>query len=276
MIESILEFTLCCIIVLLLAIASFQDIKSREVVDWVWIVMGLSGISILILITITQIIEGIDIQGFLLKWIWNIIFSVLIVLILTFSGLGGEADRVAFFVLGLITHSIEAVISFNNPTYELISPFIPNIISIFFNAYLLAIPVPFMIFSFNLVGKIRNKVRFTLPDERIISRIIILFLGYPLSTTNILEFTKKKPWHFDFLEIPDEEGNWKINFRVRLESPEEDYTRKIKIATLIDSNKQKEYVWVHPSLPFIVLIFLAFILSLIYGNLIFILSSILV
>ncbi|MHA2174399.1 MAG: A24 family peptidase C-terminal domain-containing protein [Candidatus Hodarchaeales archaeon] len=276
MLENTLNIILGCIILFLLFIASIQDFKSREIVDWVWITMSLSGMSILIVIALIQILEGTDIQDFLLNWIWNLSFAIMIFLVLTFSGFGGEADRIAFFVLGLVSHNIEPILEFNNAKYELISPFIPNIISIFFNAYLLAIPVPIIIFSFNLVGKLKNKEKYTLPEEGIISRILVLFSGYPHSTTDILESIETKPWHFDFLEILDENGNWKINFKIRLDSPEEDYSRKIEIATIIKSNPDKKYVWVQPSIPFSVLIFLGFILNLLFGNLIFIIFSILV
>jgi Flp pilus assembly protein protease CpaA len=275
LLENILNVILCCIVILLLFIASFQDIKTREVVDWIWIVMGLSGISILIVIVIFQLIDGLNIQDFLLNWIWNLIFAIIIVLFLTFTSLGGEADRIAFFVLGLISHNFEPIFEFNNPKYELISPFLPNIVSIFFNAYLLAIAVPIIIFSFNLMGKARSKKKYLLPDEGILSRISILFVGYPRTTSKLVETIQRNPWHFDFLEIPDENNSWKINFRVQLGSPEEDFNKKIEIATNIETNKHKKYVWVQPSIPFIVLISLGLILNLMFGNLIFIIFSML-
>jgi len=109
LLENILNITLCCIVILLLFFASVQDIKAREVVDWIWIVMGLSGISILVVIVIFQLIDGFNIQNFLLNWIWNLIFAIIIVLFLTFTSLGGEADRIAFFVLGLISHNFEPI-----------------------------------------------------------------------------------------------------------------------------------------------------------------------
>ncbi len=189
--------------------------------------------------------------------------------------MGGEADRIAFFVLGLISHTIEPIFPFTDSNYELISQYIPNIVSIFFNAYILALPMPIAIFCFNLVGKARNKEKYLLPNEGFISRTSALFVGYPRTTLHLLESIRTKPWHFDFLEIPDEKNNWKLDFRIQLESPEEDYNRKIQIVSHIESNPYKKFIWIQPSIPFIILIFLGYILHLLVGNFIFILFSIL-
>ena len=94
----------------------------------------------------------------------------------------------------------------------------------------------------------------------------MLFIGYPRSTENILEELNKQPWHFDFLEeFVDEE--WKINLQFRLDTPEADLKRKINTAELLEK-KEKKFVWIQPSLPFITFIFAGFLLEILVGNII--------
>jgi len=264
--EPVLNFLTIIIAVILLSIAAYQDIKARMISDWLWIFMIGSGSMLQILQFITMLNSTTGWQEYLFSIFLNIIIALLIGLFLTLSALGGEADRIAFFAIAFVTPLQSPLFSIASPEYSYLFSFLPKILGTFFNAYLLAIPVPIGIFFFNFIQKRRNRANYAYQHNSRWEKIFINFIGYPKTTTDIVKEIQTNPWHFDFLENFIE-GEWKIQIQLQLDTPEADLERKLKVAELLESEKKK-VVWVQPSLPFIAFIFIGFILEIFFGNLI--------
>jgi hypothetical protein len=273
MTESVLNFLIVIIAFILLIIASYQDIKTRLVSDWIWIFMIGIGSILHILQLIITLSNSLNAQNYLFSVLLNIIIALILGLFLAVSALGGEADRIALFAIAFVTPLQSSIISIANEEFAYLFSFFPKILGTFFNAYLLAILVPISIFFYNMVQKRRKHANYTYPHSSKWVRIFLLFIGYPKTTTDIVKETKEKPWHFDFLE-EFIEGEWKIQFQMRLDTPEADLERKVKLAELLETN-EKKVVWVQPSLPFILFILIGFALEILAGNLILSLMSIL-
>ncbi len=276
---SILELDIILLILafFLLIIGSWQDLKTREVIDLIWIIMIGGGILIHSIQIILQIFADKTPTEYISVWILNILLAIIISLFLTFSGLGGEADRIAFVAIAVISPVSENIplVIFPDPRYEILISITPRILGTFFNAYLIVFPIPFLIFSYNLINQRFHPDFYTLSNESKWIRFIIRFIGYPRLVQNLHKELEQKPWHFDFLEEFNEETGWRIIFRARLDTPEADLTRKKESISQIQAKKKKS-VWVQPSLPFIFIIMVGYLIDLLVGNLIFLFMVLLV
>ncbi|MFX0014529.1 MAG: A24 family peptidase C-terminal domain-containing protein [Promethearchaeota archaeon] len=265
MIRSELEFILLILTFLLLSIGSWQDLKTREVADWIWFTMISIGIIIHILQIILLILTKELFIGYVTSLILNFIFALTISLFLTFSGLGGEADRVAFIALGIVSPISQPIFVLNDPIYEIIIESTPRILGIFFNSYLMASLIPLIIFCYNLSNNYLNPDLYLLSSESRWKRLFIRFIGYPRQTQNLINELKEKPWHYDFLEEFNEEVGWYVVFRARLDTPEMDISRKKELVSIIQS-KEKDFIWMQPSLPFILILTIGYLTEIFIGN----------
>lgn len=267
MIGSELNVVLLILSFFLLSIGSWQDIKTREVADWIWLTMIGGGIIIHLLQILLRFLENESLLDYIIPVFLNITFAITLALFLTFSGLGGEADRIAFVAIGIASPITLPFIIFQNQSYEILITITPKILNIFFNAYLIALPAPIVIFCFNVAYQRLHPDLYVLSNESLLTRLFIRFIGYPHETQNLEKELIEKPWHFDFLEKFSEETGWCIELRARLDTPEADITRKQEIISLIQSEKKKS-IWVQPSLPFISILMLGFVADVLVGNLV--------
>ncbi|MFW9856037.1 MAG: A24 family peptidase C-terminal domain-containing protein [Candidatus Thorarchaeota archaeon] len=275
MVSSELNLLLLSTVILLLSIASWQDIQSREVTDWIW--FGIAGTGIILhgLSIIELVLASLSPIPYSLTIIINIITGTLIALFLSILGLGGEADRISFIAISTISPVTDPLFGNIDARYEILIDILPRILGTFCNSYLAAITVPVVIFGYNLVKNRSNPHLYSLPDESQKTRLIIRFIGYPRNTSGLKNDLMTKPWHYDLLEEYSETRKWHVNFRFQLDSPEDDLARKRKIIEIIESTG-KQVVWIQPSLPFILFITLGFLLDLVFGNVIFLGISVLI
>ena len=264
--EPLLNILLVIIAVILLTIASYQDIKARLVSDWIWLLMIGGGSILHLLQFVIALNESINMDEYLFSLFMNVIIALLLGLFLMLSALGGEADRIAFFAIAFVTPQQSAIFPIANADYVYLFSFLPKIIGTFFNAYLLAILVPIGIFLYNLIQKRRKGLKYIYPQTSTLAKLFLHFIGYPKATNAISKEINENPWHFDFLE-DFVDGEWKIKFQMQLDTPEADLEKKLKLAELLEAN-EKDFVWVQPSLPFIFFILIGFILEILMGNLI--------
>lgn len=206
--------------------------------------------------------------SYFMALIINIITAILLALFLSILGLGGEADRIAFVAIAIISPIAGPVFGYTDPRYDVLSGILPRILGTFSNSYLVAIPVPLVIFIYNLIKKRSNPHFYALPNESRRTRVIIQFIGYPRSTIGLEQDLMTKPWHYDFLEEYSEARAWYISFRFQLDTPEGDLARKQQQIDVVEATG-KQVIWVQPSLPFILFINLGFLLDLVFGNVIF-------
>ncbi len=267
MIGSELNFLLLILAFLLLSIGSWHDIKTREVADWIWLSMIGGGIAIHVFQFFLLILAKKSVFEYFTTWTINIVFAFSLAFFLTFSGLGGEADRIAFIAIGFISPVSPPLIIFQDPVYEILIAITPRILGTFFNAYLITLPIPFLIFGYNIVNQHLYPDLYVFSNESKWKRFSIRFIGYPRQTQNLDMELEEKPWHFDFLEEFEDETGWSILFRARFDTPEVDLTRKQELISLIQ-NTEKRSIWIQPSLPFIFILMLGFFTDILVGNLI--------
>jgi len=273
MVSTELNSLLLVIAIFLLAVGAWQDLKTREVADWIWVSMIGAGILIHILKLLMLMVSNEAAIGYFTTWIINVIFGFTLAFLLTLLSLGGEADRIAFVAIAFISPISKPILGYANPRYELILSIIPRIFGTFCNAYLITLPIPFLIFAYNIINKYRYPDFYDLSNESSRwTRIAIRFIGYPRSTRLLDKELKTKPWHYDFLEEFDEETGWQLAFRVRLDTPDADLVRKQDTISTINF-KNKPSIWVQPNLPFIFVLMLAYLLDIFLGNLLFLWMS---
>jgi len=274
MFESELNWILLIFTFFLLLIGSWQDLKTREVADWIWLALIGGGIIIHILQIFLRFLEKEPLTYYIISVIFNIAFAITIALFLTFSGLGGEADRIAYIAIGVASPISLPLIIFPDQSYEILITITPKILDIFFNAYLITLPTPILIFFYNLAYQYLHPDLYDLPNESVWSKLFIRFIGYPHSTKYLEKEMKEKPWHFDFLEKYIEDLGWRVEFKTRLDTPEADFKRKQELISLIQS-ENKTAIWIQPSLPFILFLLLGFVTNALLGNLILLIIVIL-
>jgi hypothetical protein len=251
-------------------IGSWQDIKNREVADLIWILMIGGGILIHAIQVFFIIFSNNSPIDYIITWFMNFVFAITLTLFMSFSGLGGEADRIAFVAIAAISPVSLPFLIIPEPILTFLFTYIPRIFGVFCNSYLIAIPIPFLIFGFNLINQYINPNYYVFSDESTLMKIFVRFVGYPRSTDSVTKEFDEKIWHYDFLEDLNEENAWKIVFKFRLGSPEADLARKKELVSKIHS-ELKPSIWVQPTLPFIAFLMIGFFIEICFGNLILIL-----
>jgi hypothetical protein len=282
-----LNILLLILAFLLLAVGAGQDLKTREVADWIWIFMIGGGIIIhlmqflLLNLNNSEILFMFWIPGsnivfsiseiavkYLTTWIINFLLALTISISFAFLGLLGEADIIAFNAIAIIT-PVSKPILFSDPIYDLIHEIVPRFFGTFCNAYVLSIFVPLLLCCYNFINQRVNPKFYVISNESWWKRLILRFIGFPRHTQNLEKELKLKTWHFDFLEEYEEEKGWRLAIRIGLDTPESDLTRKENLIALIKT-KKKEFIWVQPSLPFIFILMLGYFTEIFLGNLLFI------
>ncbi|MFQ5977529.1 MAG: prepilin peptidase [Candidatus Heimdallarchaeota archaeon] len=246
------EIVAAGVAIVFLLFAAFQDIKTREVDDLIWILMLVLGIPF---VGIRLLLYGDDTSRVALMAL-SIIAGLILALIILFSGLQGGADAKALFCTSLIC-PLPLTLSDNLP-----DKLIPFSVTLFMNSLLLLVPFPFVIFLYNLIHSEKSSSSTTGSWG---SHFLARFFGYPAALETI---KKKHPWHYDFIEHRID-GGWRFHFRVTLGEPEEDLLRR-KTTLKVAEKDGRSFLWIQPSIPFLVPFLVAFFISFFLGNLYFI------
>ena len=127
---------------ILLAYASYTDVKTRRASDLLWVIMGIVGIILLIV----QYLDG----GFLNLW-YLVFIPIMIALMYMFFQLGllfGGADTKALMALAILV-PIQPLIGM----FPLWPSFLPGSWSIFANAIVLFLFIPISLLIFNIAKR---------------------------------------------------------------------------------------------------------------------------
>ncbi|MEM1586101.1 MAG: A24 family peptidase C-terminal domain-containing protein [Candidatus Bathyarchaeia archaeon] len=260
----LLDLTRISICLLFLLIASFHDIRSREVPDAVWILFAPLGLAL----TLSSfILGGLDIQ-FIFMWILIIAMTSCLSIALFYLGLFGGADAKALICLAAampLQPNLSLAKLFAGHS---IQPFIPPPISTFNNAVLLAALSTIPILVRNLVDYMRNKRIFEgLEHEGLLKKAISLLTGYRVDVDKL----RSGRHHYLLMEefIEREDGSVVKRLKVFSRLPtDENWPKEMLPAAL------RGKVWVTPGLPFIVFITLGFSAAMLVGDIIFLLVNI--
>jgi preflagellin peptidase FlaK len=224
---SYLRKALCLI---MLTISSYEDFKTREVDDRIWLIFSPIGILITL---IEYFFKFIDFSYLILYFI-SILITTIISIIIYYSKFVGGADSKA-----LISISFLDPINLNK---NIIHPFVPIIVLT--NSCIISLIIPLFLFTYNLF-RILNKEKIFegFENEKLYRKIFALFIGY--RTKGI----KKR------FAIPIEDGFG--------EKREFFFTPLLMLDVEPIENEGE---WVSPCLPLIVFILIGYIINILYGD----------
>jgi hypothetical protein len=239
-----IEFTILRLLmtVTMLAFAGYKDFKYREVSDWIWIIFVVLALPLdayelwMGSLSITSLALAIGFSAVLAIGGW-------------FFSLFGEADLLAFLAISVISPTM--------PNLEmkplLISPiFFP--LSLISNTVLLAASSIFIVLSFNITGK-----REWFEGYEGLSRAVKLGL---LLTARRREIDSVKGPPFEYpLESVNEDGLIHVNLwpDISDDSKASEMLRKL-------SEKGRKRVWVTYTHPFLFILLLGFITTILVGD----------
>jgi len=218
---------------LVLLFASYTDIKTRKASNILWIIIGITGVSLL---TIEFIFIGI---GDVISLLLIPIIIIIIFLLFQFLPFFGGADVKALMSLAILIPFEPKIFIF--PIWGSIMPFTWIILS---NSVFIYLVIPISLFFYNLY-----KRNFEFP---------YCFLGYKIDLPRAKE---RFVWPLE--KIVD--GKRKISYLSMNKDIEKIY-KKFEAEDI--SN-----IWVTPKIPFMIPLLIGFILSFFVGDILFLIMS---
>ncbi|AFV23603.1 peptidase A24B, FlaK-like protein [Methanolobus psychrophilus R15] len=231
--------------------ACYSDIKSRRVVNEVWVAMfGVCYVFILYdFMTLGM--------PYLIRNLLTFAFVYLFVYILFQFGAFGGADAKALMVISLIVPTFPAIMVFNTslplqgtPIFDIFA------FSVFGNSIILTIVVPIGLFIYNLLQN---------PLKESLRRPFYMFIGYRTSVSGLGKD------HIRMIESYEEteEG---VKFRFTRAGTELTSNVVAQLKSHVKAGRMDDSVWVTPGLPFMIPITAGFITAVVFGDLIFYLT----
>jgi preflagellin peptidase FlaK len=231
--------------------ASWRDIKERSVTNGLWLLMIGVGIPL----------ATYNILVYRIPFLFHLTFSLLFTFALSYLffrlHLFGGADAKSLICISLLipTHPGFHFLSHHFPISSSLSFGEPFAISTLFNAAILTLIVPFALFFYNLLN---------LSPEELRKNRKYAFIGYKLHVNKLTTDIK----HIRLVHAyEEEEGNVEKKFFFGGVEIDEGMIEKLK--SYAAEGKLDEEVWVTPDLPFMLFIIAGFVISILYGNLIF-------
>ncbi|XRH75138.1 MAG: prepilin peptidase [Candidatus Methanosuratincola verstraetei] len=220
----------------MLAFASYQDLKTREIDDWVWIVGGAAGAALTLL-------EAATVDGY--PYVLAA-FSVAITAALAFGvyylGLYGGADAKALLAIA---------VAFPFSPVSQLSPFFP--LTVLGNSLLLSILLVPACLVINLAWRLAGKAFFDGISASRARKAAAILTGFRVSPS------AAKKVHFNLMEVPDGSGGATLKLFSRV--TDEDEVKHI--------DEGRQYVWVTPAIPMIVFFLAGYLIALDGWDLIF-------
>jgi prepilin signal peptidase PulO-like enzyme (type II secretory pathway) len=236
---------------------SFSDIKTRQVSNAVWIAF----LPIAIVLTLLRIVLYPDL---LMISLISIIIITIISIVIFYGGIIGGADSKAIICLGVAM-----------PIYpfffkEFYHPFFP--ISVFINSYVISCGIFLYAFIRNLKWLLREKegLYSGLEKESYWKKILAFISGYKI---DLSDYNNSRLHYFPLEIIRFENGVKQKNFKffLRIESEEnKPLNNNMKNSETFKSKR----IWATPMLPMLLFIALGYLLTLITGDIILRLVSV--
>ncbi len=242
--KILIDLVLIAIITVLFLIASYQDIRSREVSDSFWIVIG--GIGALR----TLYYSFMNPSSIIMELI-SIGISIGLALAMFYLGLMGGADSKAMIALAAAFPIRSELL----PSIDSVIPMFP--LSVFINAILLSLVILPYILIMNLIWVLRKRPLFErsaeLPHWK---KILILITGFKKNVSKIVGNVNYRP--LEYIEAKD--GHAQHSY-VLFQSAEEEPDLSETIQSIQSLDIESE-IWVTPTLPFLVFIASGFFISM--------------
>ena len=243
----LIDYLRAVISVAMLGYASYKDLKTREIHDIVWIVPAALGF----VLDIYEVYVGtLTLTGALI----SIGFMVVLSGILWYLSLFGEADLIAFVTL--------AVIHPRTPQFGFIG-YTPLLFSftLIANSAISGLLTAFYTFGVNLVDSLGGVELFDrYRDISVLRKISVMFTGRFMPIKSV----RGPPFEYPL------ENRGKLILRPDIFDDEE-----AKKSFRILREQGLERVWVSATLPYIVVLMVGYMISVVYGDLMFTIMSML-
>lgn len=223
----------------------YSDIRTRRVSNNLWVVM-LTGIIFFVMIDFLS--GGLHYLKILM---FSVIFIFIFVYILFQIGTFGGADAKSLIMMSIILpvypeiHVLNYDFPFNSPLINIFA------LGIFGNAVILTIVVPLGLAIYNII-KLGIKI----------DKPLYIFIGYKSKISNLANK------HIKLIQ-DHEESDGRIKSRFKRGGVEVNESTINNLHNLYKKGLIEEYVWVTPSLPFMIPITVGFFVAIFYGDVIF-------
>ncbi len=253
---QIIDYGTVAVTLFFFALGSFFDLKTREVSNKVWVVYGLCGSAL----TITRLY--VDPPALLLTLV-SIAITTGVSLALFYLGLFGGADAKAIICLALaiplFPASFPAFIGY-------VHPFFPIVVLVL--GFICSVSVAIWLGTRNLVSLIGQGFRIFngLEHESSWRKSLAFITGYPTNITKLTSTFYLYPMEQVVIDGAEEPYR-KFHFFFDAETD-----RDKMVSEFINSLPKvgsPETVWVSPGLPMLVFMFIALIITLVAGDIIF-------
>jgi preflagellin peptidase FlaK len=241
--------------ILFLGIASYYDLKTREVSDKVWLLYGPIGM------VLTAYRVYLDPSNLLLVLV-SIGFSVLVAFGLVFFGLCGGADAKALICLGLTLPLPPIILT---PLLGFVYPFFPVVVLV--TGYLCSFSVAIWMIGKNLIlwAKLKSHMFDGLEDEPAWKKAVAFVTGFPAQLVQLQSTFYLYPME----SIVEDERGTRRTLQIYSNA---DVDRQELVSDFIDSLQKissPNRVWVTPGLPMLVFILAGVVIALIFGDPVF-------
>jgi preflagellin peptidase FlaK len=229
----------------------YSDIKTRLVSNKLWSFMLAAG-SVFIIHDLLTYGTSHLIRMFL-SFIFIFVFVYFLFQLNTFGG----ADAKVLMVISIIipTFPVLHVLGYDLPLHT-IPPINLFTFSVFGNAVILTIIVPFGLFLYNLTR---------VPFHKMLRKPWYLFLGYKCPVSSL------RDGHMRLMEIYEKIGNDVVSRFTRGGTLIDEAVIQ-ELEKYVDKGLIDEKVWVTPGFPFMIPITAGFITAVVFGDLIFYLT----
>ncbi|HKZ40712.1 MAG TPA: A24 family peptidase [Candidatus Hodarchaeales archaeon] len=188
------EFLVALIVLSLLGAAAWQDYLSREVSDLPWVILFLFWIPL----TGVRIVLYFNDPSLLLAGFSSTVIGILIAISLGMLRLWGGADVLAMIAISLALPWPVTSLPIQSQGASTFLSFFPLAVTVFFNAAILQIPIPLLIFMRNVKKFLQSPNSFLEPrNASPLKKTFASFLGSPKTAPEII---KMPPWFYSFME----------------------------------------------------------------------------
>jgi preflagellin peptidase FlaK len=248
--------------------ASWSDYKTREVSNRVWVFYA--PLALFLSIVELLLYEPSRLPFFGLSFG----ITAVLALLLFYSGGFGGADSKALMCIALaLPFSVESLFAplvpgGVSPLSQILFP-----LTIFSNAVLFAAATGIYMLFYNVVWhKKTGKKTFegALARESVGKKLIAMITGHKVSVSKL-----KEKWHVYPMEDAEEEDGENPPKRKLVVVPRDEGRNEIvaRLSKAADSGKIDSYVWATPGLPMLIFITVGLIVSLLFGDIVWLLVS---